>query len=77
MTRRVALSCEYPLENRLATAISEHGSIGDSLMVVKYLTPANEAKESKYLRLDLKWDIDILKHELEHIHLPQKHHMPT
>lgn len=46
-------------------------------MVVKYLTPANEAKESKYLRLDLKWDIDILTHELEHIHLAQKHHMPT
>ena len=29
-------------------------------MVVKYLAPANKAKEAKYLRLDLQRNIDIL-----------------
>jgi hypothetical protein len=47
------------------------------LIVVKYLPPADKAKEAKYLRLDLKWNIDILEHESERIHLARKHHMHT
>jgi hypothetical protein len=62
ITRIVALSCEYPLEIRVSN--SSGGGTGDSLIIVKDLAPANKAKEAKYLRLDLKWNVDALQHTI-------------
>lgn len=62
ITKRAALSCEYPLGVQVSNRDS--GGMGDLLIIVKYLAPANKAKEAEYLRLDLKWNVDVLQHTI-------------